>query len=51
VIEAAEVITRQQDEGYEVFVARSARNALDLVIENADVADNADENRLTLLAP
>jgi len=42
-------MTRHNDEDYETFVARAARDPIARAVKKADVADNADEARLALL--
>lgn len=49
VVTAVEALTRRQNEDYEEFVTRAARDPIARVVKKADVADNADEGRLELL--
>jgi len=50
VVSAVEALTRRPGEDYEAFVARAARDPIARVVKRADVADNADEDRLALLS-
>ena len=49
VLRAIEAMTRAPGEDYEDFVRRAAQNDLARQVKLADVADNADEQRLALL--
>jgi len=49
VVEAVEALTRRTGEDYLVFVTRAARHPIAKVVKRADVADNANEDRLALL--
>jgi hypothetical protein len=48
---AVEALTRVPGERYEEFCQRAATHPVARVVKLADVADNADEGRLALLAP
>ena len=51
IVQAVESLTRQDNEDYDVFIARAARDPLARPVKLADLADNADEGRLALLEP
>lgn len=48
---AVEALTRAPEEGYDEFLVRAASNEIALVVKLADIADNADEDRLAMLEP
>lgn len=53
VIEAVEVLIKRREESYDAFIGRirDSRNELAVRVKLADIADNADERRLSLLDP
>ena len=46
-----EALTRSPEEDYEVFCRRAASNPVARVVKLADIGDNADEGRLSMLEP
>jgi hypothetical protein len=51
IIAAVEALTRKSDEDYEVFLGRAASDPIARAVKFADVSDNADASRLSLLEP
>jgi (p)ppGpp synthase/HD superfamily hydrolase len=49
VVEAVVALTRAPGESYDEFCRRAARNGIARSVKLADIADNADEDRLQLL--
>ena len=49
IVAAVEALTRAPGEDYEAFCRRAAMNPIARMVKLADVADNADEDRLALL--
>jgi (p)ppGpp synthase/HD superfamily hydrolase len=46
ILEALDSVTRRDDETYEAFVARAARNPIGRHVKYADLQDNADLSRI-----
>jgi (p)ppGpp synthase/HD superfamily hydrolase len=46
ILEALDSVTRRDDETYEAFVARAARNPIGRRVKYADLQDNADLSRI-----
>ena len=46
VLEALDAVTKREDEFYEAFVARAARNPIGRAVKRADVLDNCDLSRI-----
>lgn len=51
VIQAIDAVTRREDEDYETFVRRSARNEIGRRVKLADLADNMDLMRIKTPGP
>jgi len=48
ILEALDSVTRRDDETYEAFVARAARNPIGRRVKYADLQDNADLTRIAV---
>jgi len=51
VIEALDALTRRKGEAYQDFVARCGKNRIATIVKLADLEDNMDLGRLTIITP